>query len=878
MVRHYVRKRTYSTSDRVLIHLSAEGLQPEEQTQDGVARSTQSGRSTLTKWLDRMGRDGLVLRERIRVPGKPLPKYAYRLSRTGWRAATELRHQLAGQVVTVQAPNLEGLSVRVADVPSLAPARHAQAEAEPTHRKGRLDLAQAASASRGRGPLVWGGGLRRVDRFFGRSGELGSLDAWWTSASRVLFLTGLPGIGKSALIATWIRGRRPGVSVYGFEIRGSTTPAALLDDFGSFLAALGKPALAAHLARRAPPDPALISRLLRRDLRDQRMLVVLDNADQSSRVLGPLVTRLFLEDDAAPRAKVVLLGRRVPRWVPASGRALASVRVQALGGLDLYASRALLRSRGLAAESKPAESIIRRTRGHPLLLHLAASTTGTGHGALVRRYFEDEVWTSLSGRDRTILEALSVFRNPVSGRVLESAARADHRALDRLARRNLLERTLAGGYLMHELVRELVADQLPETRRRTYHARAAAALADAMDSRDRWEGVYHLLRAGKVAESAALLDSDAAPLLDCVAAEDIAVLVHGLTLDESEPFTYCVFAEILGDSLRIRGHVGPALFQYRHAQRLADKSGQPGRIPRLLRKMAFLERCRNRYPKALGYLVEARARLNEAGSLKEMVEVLREMALSEQALGDLGDAARHLNEATDLATDASDRAALSRTLLALGSLEAQRGHPDQALALDLEGLRIAERSADATEVAHAHVVVATALIGTGKADESLRHLAEGYEAARLLGNLRLMAYATANETSALLHLGRYREARDRLRKAMDYFGILEEKDTLGLLKTYQGEVEMGLGHWSRAAEAWREGIAELRLHGSPAELTLVLRDIAGLYARNGFVAESKTHLLEAREIARRLGNQDLVSQLDSDLAAHPAMPADRQSA
>ncbi len=863
LVRHYVRKRTFSTADRILVHLSAEALQPGEQTQDGIAATTRSGRSTLTKWLDRLEARGLVARDRIRLAGHPLPKYAYRLTEAGWQAATSLRQRLGSELVTVRAPNLGALSVRLTDVPSLAATRLDLTGTVAAVRKGQLDLAKSSSASRRRGPLVWGAGLRRVDRFFGRADELRDLNAWWASDSQTLVVTGLAGIGKSALVAAWVQGRRMDAPVYGFETRRSSTAAGFLSDFGAFLAALGKPGLAAHLAQGVPLDPAFVSRLLDRDLGGERVLVIVDNADQARRDVARLIGSLFLGDRHAFRARLILLGRRFPPWATA-GVAPSTLESRRLQGLDPGASRALLQSRGLGPDASFADEIIRKTRGHPLLLHLAAST-GTGHRAVVQRYLQEEVWGALPAKDRSVLETVSVFRTAVSEHVLEKVAGTDHRTLGSLAERSLLERTLGGGYLMHDLVREFVGARLPVSRRRRIHVRAANVLLRRTDSRERWEGIYHLLESGQIAEAASLLDSNEAPLLDCVGAEEIASLVHGLTLDEQEAGLYCVFAEILGDSLRIRGHVGPALFQYGHAQRLAESAGRSERIPRLLRKQAFLERCRNRYPKALGYLIEARARVEDQDNPLEKAEVLRELALSEQALGNLDEAAGHLNEAVDLATDASDRATLSRTLLALGTLETQRGKPSEGLQLDLEALRIAERSGNVTEIAHAHIVIGAALISMGRPTESLRHLSEGFEAAHLLGNLRLMAYATSNQTSALLHLARYRDAGSSLQQAKEFFDVLEEKDTVGFLKTYEGEVEMGLGHWSRASTAWHEGLSELRKHGSPAELALVLWDVAALFAEHGDIRESQSYLIEAREIARKVGNLDLLSRIDSRL-------------
>ncbi|HYM39140.1 MAG TPA: AAA family ATPase [Thermoplasmata archaeon] len=856
MVRRYVRKRTFTTRDRVLIHLSTDALRPEEQTQEGIAAATRSGRSTLTKWLDRLERRGLVTRDRIRLPGHPLPKYAYRLREAGWRTASALRQELTSQVVTVRVPSLGELSVRISEVPNLASAQLDLTAALASVRKGRLDLGKAPVSGKSRGPVVWGSGLRRVDRFFGREAEFRDLDAWWATGSRMLLVTGLAGIGKSALVATWAQGRGLGVPVYGFEAHRSSTPAGLLSDFGAFLAALGKPTLAAHLSQGVPLDPAFIARVLKRDLDEGPILVVLDNADQASRDLARLISSLFAGTNAQFACRVILIGRRFPKWLSHRSRRTSLLDARQVQGLDSSASRTLLRSRGLGPESNLADEIIRKTRGHPLLLHLAAST-GTGRGSVVQRYLRDEVWDSLSTKDRSVLEAASIFRRAVNERTLEDVASADPRTLGNLAERSLLERTVAGGFEMHDLVREFVGSQISDAKRRRLHSRAASTLLRASDPRERWEGVYHLLEAGKALEAAALLDAEDGSLLDSVAAEEISGLARGLTLDESNPTAFCIFAEVLGDSLRIRGHVGPALFQYGHAEKLAESSELRTRVPRILRKMAFLERCRNRYSTALGYLVEARARLLQERNPVEMAEVLREMALAEQALGNLGQAANHLDEAVDLATDLPDRAALSRTLLALGSLQTRQGAQERGLELTLEGLRVAERSANLTAVARAHIVVGTTLEEIGNLEESLAHYEKGGEIARLLGNLRLTAYAALGRTGALIELRRFHEAGNLVQEAGGYFETLEEKDTLALLKTYEGQRQMGLGHWARARIAWEAGLASLRRYGGPADLALALRQIGEFYMRNGDVSQATTHLLEAVVLSKRIGNMKL---------------------
>jgi len=286
----------------------------------------------------------------------------------------------------------------------------------------------------------------------------------------------------------------------------------------------------------------------------------------------------------------------------------------------------------------------------------------------------------------------------------------------------------------------------------------------------------------------------------------------------------------------------------------------------LLREIAFIERCRNRYPRALGRLVEAQARLAGLKNPAETIEVKRETALVEQALGDLGQASYHFNEAVDLATEISDNGALSRALLALSSLETIRGHRERGLDYSLEALRIAERSGNLTELSRAHIVVGTALHEIGRRDESLARYEKGMALARLLGNLRLMAYATMNRTAALLDLGRYAEAGGSLTEAEGYFQVLEERDSLALLKIYAGQREMGLGHWARAKKIWEEGLVELERFGSPTDLARALSEICGFYLANGESEEGGRHLAAAHALAAKLGNTTLLGEIQATIS------------
>jgi tetratricopeptide (TPR) repeat protein len=664
-------------------------------------------------------------------------------------------------------------------------------------------------------------------------------------------------------VAEWIRQHRSPAHVFGYQLHPSTKASALFAEFGAFMGSLGRRSLGEELSRERTLDRELVKRLLAMDLAGLPILIVLDGFEQASKEIAALVKETFAGLTDITPLRLLLTTRRTPAWASEMAGDGGLLQVLTLHGLAPEDSVALLQRRGVAADPSELREFAALTSGHPLLLHLVAQGGATSVSA-VQEYF-DALWKGLTAEERRVLETASVARRPIPRPALESAARARHGTVESLRTKNLLERTVAGRYMVHDLLRDFLHARVGAIHGRRIHEGLARPLMNAAEARDRWEGVYHLLQAGRVGEAAAYLDAEGAPLMDSVAAEEIASLARSHPADSTDAAMSCVFSELLGDSLRILGHVEPAIYQYTHASRLAEAAGRVERIPRLLRKMASLERWQNRYSKALGYLVEAHARLGTTGNPVERTEVLRELSLVEQALGDLSKAASHLNEAIDLATEGSDWPALSRALLALGSLEAWRGDREAGLAHSQEGLRVATRSGDLTEVAHANIVVGTALGELGRLEESLPFYEKGFELARRLGNLRLTAYALMNRTGALIDLGRCREAGGPLREAQGLIGILGERDTLGLLRIYEGNRERGMGRWTRAKQAWDEGLSALRRFGSPIDLGRALLEVGVFLRDHGEFGEGRAYLLEALGIAQNLGNETLRSEIEGAL-------------
>nr|WP_272954980.1 BTAD domain-containing putative transcriptional regulator [Kribbella shirazensis] len=139
--------------------------------------------------------------------------------------------------------------------------------------------------------------------FVGRANELATigkaLRGSGALSSRVVLINGIAGVGKTALALTaahQLRRQYPDGQLYA-DLRGSgaATPSTL-QVLGRFLRALGVP------GRRIGTDEAEAAALLRSELADRRMLIVLDNAQDTAQV-RPLLP-------GAGRSDVIVTSRR----------------------------------------------------------------------------------------------------------------------------------------------------------------------------------------------------------------------------------------------------------------------------------------------------------------------------------------------------------------------------------------------------------------------------------------------------------------------------------------------------------------------------------------------------------------------------------------
>ncbi|MDG6988825.1 MAG: helix-turn-helix domain-containing protein [Nitrososphaerota archaeon] len=342
----------------------------------------------------------------------------------------------------------------------------------------------------------------RFSTFVGRERELRALK---DKAAGLTVVTGIAGIGKTALVSKyaqdWTSAGRGLRGVFWHDLRESDSLRYVLAKLGRFMDGKGTGRLSRLIQSGASEEGTLIDAAAR-ELRKGRSLIVFDDY-HFCRDSG--VTRLIrrLADSAVTRTVVVSRARPTELYV-GSG----IVHELRLSGHSEADARKLFEENGVHLESSEVARINAALKGHSLALTLACSSVGAMgrdkaiEAALstVRDHVLFWIENVLEEQELGTLESLSVLRGPFpleAARAVGPSGSRDEVLLHRMAaleRAGVVTRT-GNSFAVHDLVRQVAGQLLGSSA--AAHARAAAYYEAEGERRSSLEAIYHYVKAGQ---------------------------------------------------------------------------------------------------------------------------------------------------------------------------------------------------------------------------------------------------------------------------------------------------------------------------------------------------------------------------------------------
>jgi len=474
--------------ERILLYLLEasrldEGIEvPPQLTQEGVAWGTTLDRRHLPQYIHPLLREGLVRERRAHVRGIRQRRKVYGLTQSGKLAALHLRNRVLAETITIRKGGairdvkLSDLVKNSAGAPSLLGLVRATLRGSP------VDIDEVFEASRS-GLADFSHEAPPVERFVGREEELRRiLDD--LEATPIVVVTGVAGIGKSALGAMVCNGLRGKRSLFWRRIRTWDTAMDLAMRLAGFLRAQGRTVLYGYLSASGPKELGRIEELLVADLAQARSVLVFDDVhtanDDAMRFMSLLCQVLRLQKASCG----LFLSRTVPSFYSRRDVEVErSVAEVPLAGLDSKEVQTLLRDAGLPASLVPTLSAL--SGGSPLFLKVLSRARVPedvkASWRTVETYIAEEIESGLSDTEQRCLQVASLYELPVPAEGILLGAKRGIGVLVGLEKKGLLDRIGADRFVLHDFLRTYFQNGLTSTQRRKLVHQVVPWLLDEAD-------------------------------------------------------------------------------------------------------------------------------------------------------------------------------------------------------------------------------------------------------------------------------------------------------------------------------------------------------------------------------------------------------------
>jgi DNA-binding SARP family transcriptional activator/predicted ATPase len=502
----------------------------------------------------------------------------------------------------------------------------------------------------------------------------------------------------------------------------------------------------------------------------------------------------------------------------------------------------------------------------------------------------DHSWSLLTGHEREVFAALSVFRGGFLPQAVQPVAGASLRDLLALVDRSLLQRTPAGRYEMHELLRQYAAEKLAEApdedcavRDQHGAAYAAAVLEWAADLRG--------------SRQQAALEEMEVEIENARAAWDWAVKRGQVERLEQAMDGLCRFYEwrgrfregeeacqaaaarlqgelstgAAGDRMRVwakalawqsvfcrtSGRTQLARQLVQQALALLDNPALAGQNTRPERAFALQQMghvtCGSSYQEARRVWEQSLALYQALGDHWGTANALECLGGVICALGAYGEGRQFCEQSLAMRRSLGDRAGMAGSLNVLGDLAGNEGQLEEAERLMRESVTLCHEIGDRAGSASGLETLAGMLTYQGKFAEALPLLEESAAINDDLGRRAALASANQNLGWAQINLGLYEPAHALTQAPLALFRESGDQRGIGICLLALGEIALARGAYAEAQQWLQESVACLQAVGQREEEGLALEELGHAALRLGQRSQAHQHLYAALRRAAEIG-------------------------
>jgi tetratricopeptide (TPR) repeat protein len=812
--------------ERILLHLldysdyknSVEV--PFSLSQMGIANAVAIARSNVPRAIAGLKDQGLLIERQAHVKGVSRKRKAYFLTDSGMNVAEETWNELRNFPLRCILKDGNISNTNLGEINTILPfsmrsvdiIRYLDENCVLDVRMLSADLIERDLSKHVEKQLVTSlGDLPRLRHFYGREKELDNMCNLLDARATTLMIPGIAGIGKTTMASKLIERFMHRRNLFYHRCQDWEGSRSFFESIADWLANIGDSTFADYIATTPVPKPADSARLLIDALGGAPSLIVIDDFHKISdttlhQTFQAMALGLLGSEE---EIGLVMFSRSFKPVVPAKdaeGR-IASL-VLPLDGLDSDSGRKLLSSYEDLGEEQWLY-IHGISRGHPLVLELInrGASAGAFHETL-ENYVTVEIFSKLSGEQKRLLSALSIYREPVPlGALAEQDLDTDE--LDSLVEQGLARQVETDIYDVHDLIREFLLRSLDEKMKIDSHSKCAEWYSKAKQTPGfTIELIYHLINSNSNEEAAKIIVEDGRGLVS-LGHMELLGLIENIELSEIILESKTSINQLQGEIMALLGRFEDAKEVFTEAQNGALK-------------------------------------LKNVPVQAEVLSALADIALKQ---GNLEDALSMHNDALKNFIELGDATGAARTYNNMGYLLRRKNDRSKALESYGEVETILEQN-DNIELISAQLILARSFLDLGEIERARKHALDAFEKSDNSENQQIHARAQAVLGRYHAKIGDLDVASHHYSNALEAMG--EEGDILSMvdITILLGEVLQDAGRTEEAMEHFREALII-------AEANDLRMQIGELLTRLGTVASDKSRRMEylqrALSVFRELG-------------------------
>ena len=812
--------------ERILLHLldysdyknSVEV--PFSLSQMGIANAVAIARSNVPRAIAGLKDQGLLIERQAHVKGVSRKRKTYFLTDSGMNVAEETWNELRNFPLRCILKDGNISNTNLGEINTILPfsmrsvdiIRYLDENCVLDVRMLSADLIERDLSKHVEKQLVTSlGDLPRLRHFYGREKELDNMCNLLDARATTLMIPGIAGIGKTTMASKLIERFMHRRNLFYHRCQDWEGSRSFFESIADWLANIGDSTFADYIATTPVPKPADSARLLIDALGGAPSLIVIDDFHKISdttlhQTFQAMALGLLGSEE---EIGLVMFSRSFKPVVPAKdaeGR-IASL-VLPLDGLDSDSGRKLLSSYEDLGEEQWLY-IHGISRGHPLVLELInrGASAGAFHETL-ENYVTVEIFSKLSGEQKRLLSALSIYREPVPlGALAEQDLDTDE--LDSLVEQGLARQVETDIYDVHDLIREFLLRSLDEKMKIDSHSKCAEWYSKAKQTPGfTIELIYHLINSNSNEEAAKIIVEDGRGLVS-LGHMELLGLIENIELSEIILESKTSINQLQGEIMALLGRFEDAKEVFTEAQNGALK-------------------------------------LKNVPVQAEVLSALADIALKQ---GNLEDALSMHNDALKNFIELGDATGAARTYNNMGYLLRRKNDRSKALESYGEVETILEQN-DNIELISAQLILARSFLDLGEIERARKHALDAFERSDNSENQQIHARAQAVLGRYHAKIGDLDVASHHYSNALEAMG--EEGDILSMvdITILLGEVLQDAGRTEEAMEHFREALII-------AEANDLRMQIGELLTRLGTVATDKSRRMEylqrALSVFRELG-------------------------